>query len=236
MLKDGVAALALVALASASTLIGLACYWRLPLASPPLRDIIVPKGDISIRTHEGAFAIIHCSEDIARELFMGPEYCDYLVSDQSFKILAGIALSLVTVSVILLGNSSWTMQAVIAAIYIVLNILYWIVSLLSPRRLWDFSQRYKCDLVKLHRGEIGNSFPSFTRSLWLAIQATGEIEWIRQTGAAPQTPEWEKWLELARRNSHNPNWDAVAKKNEIMRGAMRPEPLPTQMAASRETV
>jgi hypothetical protein len=57
---------------------------------------LVLEGDIIIRTRDGAFIIVHCSEEIARELFIGPEECDYLVNDQWFKILVGIALSMYT--------------------------------------------------------------------------------------------------------------------------------------------
>jgi hypothetical protein len=239
MLKDGVAALALIAIASASTLIGIASHWRPQLASRPT-DAVVPRGDIIIRTREGAFIIIHCSEEIARELFMGLEECDYLVSDQWFKVLVGISLFLITLSVIFLGNCTWTMQAVIAVIYMVLNVLYWIASLLPQRLLWDLS-RYRCDLVTpenlqaADKVEKDGSNPSFTRSLWFAIQATGEVEWVTVSGAAPRTTAWETWLRLAHANCRNPTWNAVAEKNRLMKEARQISQAPASLPVRRET-
>jgi hypothetical protein len=223
MLQDGVAVLALIAIGFASALIGIACRWKPELSERPT-DVVVPNGDIMIRTRDGAFVIIRCAEEIARELFIGPEKCDYLVSDQWFKVLVGISLSLITISVILLGNCSWTMQAVIAVIYIVLNVLYWIASLLPQRLLWDLS-RYNCDLVTPENLKFadkvieGKPKPSFTQSLWFAIQATRKVEWVTVSGAAPRTTAWETWLKLAHDNSGNPEWDAVGEKDRLMKEA-----------------
>ncbi|KAJ5216700.1 uncharacterized protein N7469_011565 [Penicillium citrinum] len=244
MLNDGVAVLALVAIASASILIGIASHWRPQLAARPT-DAVVPKGDILIRTREGAFVIIQCTEEVARELFMGPEECNYLVSDQLFKVLGGISLSLVTLSVIFLGNCSWTMQAVIAVIYVMLNVFYWIASLLPPSWLWDLS-RYRCEEVtpqhlrnadkpKFDESKEIESKPSFTRSLWFAIQATGEVEWVTVSDAAPRTPEWKTWLELAKINCGNPDWDAVGEKDRLMKKAHHRSEAPASLPLRRET-
>ena len=239
VLNDGVAVLALVAIASSSTLVGIASHWRPRLATRPT-DTKVPKGDIVIRTREGVFVVIKCAEEIARELFMGPEECNYLVSDQWFKVLGGISLSLVTLSVIFLGNCSWTMQAVIAVIYIMLNVFYWVASLLPPSWLWDLS-RYKCvDVTPKYlknADKISEDYskPSFTRSLWYAIQATGEIEWVTVSDAAPRTPEWNTWLGLAKTNCRNPNWDAVGEKDRLMKKAHHRSEAPASLPLRRET-
>ncbi|KAL2004483.1 hypothetical protein VTN00DRAFT_3485 [Thermoascus crustaceus] len=220
MIEDGAAALAIIAMCSASTLIGIASHWRPQLAARPT-DTSVPEGDIVIRTREGAFVIIQCTEEIARELYIGPEECNYLVNDQWFKILVGVGTLLVILSVLLLGNCNWTMQAVIAVIYIILNALYWVASLLPQSCLWDLS-RYECkDVTPAHlkaadkAGKDGLA-PSYTRSLWFAIQATGEIEWVTISGAAPRTTAWETWLKLAHANYSNRNWNAVAEKDRLM--------------------
>lgn len=239
MLNDGTAALALAAIASSSTLVGIASYWKPQLASRPT-DVTVPQGDIIIRTRTGAFVIVHCSEEVARELFMGPEECNYLVSDQWFKVLVGIGLTLVTVSVIFLGNCEWTMQAVIAVEYMVLNVLYWVASLLPQRLLWDLS-RYKCEPIGLHQMEDGDrtredgSTPSYTRSLWFAIQATKEVKWVRDSGTAPSTPAWESWLELAKENCHDPYWDAIAEKNRLMKPSLQNDHPIVSQPIRRET-
>lgn len=220
MIEDGAAVLALIAMCSASTLIGIASHWR-PRLAARLTDIPVPEGDIVIRTREGAFVIIQCTEEIARELYIGPEECNYLVNDQWFKVLIGVGTLLVILSVLFLGNCSWTMQAVIAVIYIILNALYWAASLLPQKWLWDLSRYDWKDVTPGHlKGahETGSDgvAPSYTRSLWYAIQATGEVDWVTISGAAPRTTAWENWLRLAHANCGNRNWNAVAEKDRLM--------------------
>ncbi|RHZ67386.1 uncharacterized protein CDV56_109645 [Aspergillus thermomutatus] len=223
VIKDGVAVLALIAMCSASTLIGIASYWRPQLAARPT-DASVPDGDIVIRTRDGAFIIIQCTEEVARELYIGPEECNYLVNEEWFKVLVGVGTLLIILSVLLLGNCDWIMQAVIAVIYITLNALYWVASLCPQSWLWDLS-RYNCidvtpehlrDAHTVSRGGVG---PSYTRSLWYAIQATGQTEWVTLSGAAPRTIAWETWLKLAQANCGNQHWKAIAEKDRLMREA-----------------
>lgn len=222
-IQDGLAVLALIAMSLASTMIGIAFYWRPQLAARPT-DTSVPEGDIVIRTRKGAFVIIQCSEEIARELYIGPEECNYFVDDQWFKILIGVGMLLVILSVLFLGNSSWTMQAVIAVIYIILNALYWVASLLPQSWLWDLTRYDRKDVTPKHFKAAGKSEksgmpPSYTRSLWHAIQATREVDWVTVSGAAPRTTAWEKWLKLAHANCGDPNWNAVAEKDRLMKEA-----------------
>lgn len=223
LIQDGVAVLALIAMCSASTLIGLACYWRPQLAGRPTESS-VPDGDLVIRTREGAFVVIRCCEEIARELYIGPEECNYLVTDQWCKVLVGIGTLLVILSVLLLGNCSWTMQAVIAVVYIMLNALYWVASLFPPSWLWDLSRYDWVDTTPTHMKNADTTWeadvgPSYTRSLWFAIQATGEIDWVTVSGAAPGTKAWETWLKLAHANCCDGNWDAIAEKDRLMEEA-----------------
>lgn len=227
-IRDGAAVLALVAMSLASTLIGLALHWESDLAARPA-DGPVPEGDVVIRTRDGAFVIIQCSEEIARELYMGPEECNYLVGGQWFTILVGLSMFLVIVSVLLLGNCGWTMQAVITGIYIVLNVLYWATSLLPQNWYWDMS-RYDCvdvtpkHIKSAHEPGPAGERPSYTRSLGYAIQATGEVGWVRISGAAPKTTAWDTWLELARANVGNRDWDAVGEKDRLMRESLSRQP------------
>lgn len=220
--QDGAAALALVAMSAASTLIGIAFHWRPRLAARPT-SAPVPKGPIVIRTRNGAFIIIRCSEEVARELYTGPEECNYLVNDQWFRVLVGLGTLLVITSVLLLGNCNWTMQIAVAGVYIILNALYWLVSLFPRNWLWDLS-RYKCTNVtpaylnaahKPNPGRDDGESPSYTRSLWYAIQATKEVN-LTTSGAAPRTPAWEEWLKLANANCGNQDWNAVAEKDRLM--------------------
>lgn len=222
-IQDGPAVVALIAMPSASTLVGIASHWKPRLATRPSKAL-VPDGDIVIRTRDGAFIIVKCSEEIAREIYMGPEECNFLVGDQWFRRLVGFSMLLVIVSVLLLGNCNWTMQTVVAVIYIVLNGLYWVASLLPRNWLWDLS-RYKCEdvtpghLKDAHRTGRDGQAPSYTRSLWYAIQVTEEVDWVTISGAAPKTSSWEEWLRLAYIHRGDQNWDAVAEKDKLMKQA-----------------
>lgn len=221
MIKDGAAVLALIAMSAASTLIGFASHWSPKLASRPT-DVPVPDGDIIIITRDGAFIVVQCSEEIARELYIGPEECNYLVGDQSFRILVGIGTLLVILSVLFLGNCNWTMQAVIAIIYIILNALYWVVSLFQERYLWDLSRYDWQDvtpkyMLNADSSTEGGSSPSFTRTLWFAIQVTRTIQWATNSDAAPKTAAWKAWLELAEANCGDQDWDAIGEKDRLMR-------------------
>ena len=220
VIHDGAAAVALVAMSCASTLIGIGSHWRPQLAAR-MSEAPVPEGDVVIRTREGAFVIIQCCEEVARELYMGPEECNYLVDDHWSKVLVGFGTLLVIGSVIFLGNCNWTMKVVITGIYIILNTLYWAASLLPREWLWDLS-RYDCkDVTPGHlraadKPKQGDDAPSYTRSLWYAIQATGEVSWVTISGAAPKTTAWKRWLRLAHANCGNRDWDAIGEKDRLM--------------------
>ena len=219
-IHDGAAVFALSAMSVASTLIGIASYWKPRLSSRPGK-VPVPPGDVVIRTESGAFLIVRCSEEIARELYTGAENGDYLVNDQWAKGLLGCSTLLVIASVIFLGNCSWTMQVVIAVIYVTLNALYWVASLLPPKWLWDLS-RYKLKqetpehIKDAHKPYGCENKANFTRSLWYAILATKEVDWITYSNAAPKHPAWNAWLKEAYANRDNENWDAIGVKDELM--------------------
>ncbi|KAJ6065975.1 hypothetical protein N7444_001628 [Penicillium canescens] len=63
--------------------------------------------------------------------------------------------------------------------------------------------------------------PSYTRSLWFAIQATREINWVMVSGAAPKTTAWDTWLKLAHDNCKDAKWDAIGEKNQLMKEEAR---------------
>ena len=60
--------------------------------------------------------------------------------------------------------------------------------------------------------------PSFTRTMWYAIRETKDIGWVRKSGAAPETPEWDRWLKQAGKEAleDNRSWRAVTAKDEIV--------------------
>lgn len=81
------------------------------------------------RTREGAFLLILCNEDVARELYIGTEECVYKVQARRYRTFVALGTFLLMVSVVLLGNCNFTMQVAIGVSYILLNGTFWVSSL-----------------------------------------------------------------------------------------------------------
>lgn len=219
LLHDGVGVIALTAMSLSALFVGLASRWSPRLTMRPT-NAACPPGDVVIRTREGAFVVVECVEEITRELYTGTEYADYWIDDRYFKAFVGIGMVTLIVAVVLMGNASWEMQIATGAVYLFLNIAYWGASLLPPDWFWDLSH-YNVeeitpeDWIGTHEGK-GKDSPSFTQTLWYAVQTTKNIDWVLSSGAAPKTKMWERWLQAAFENRDNPNWDAVGEKNRLM--------------------
>ncbi|PTB65617.1 hypothetical protein BBK36DRAFT_163533 [Trichoderma citrinoviride] len=228
--KDGVAIIAITLISLASTVVGYASSWR-PILMQRRHTNDVPRGDVMIRTREGAFVLVRCSEDVARELYSGTEECEYYVGERAYRVFMALGTILLMVSVVLLGNCTWNSQIFIGGSYIVLNGLYWGLGMLPKTYFWDLS-RYtwrdatgdgqKADITTDPDDE-REGHPSFTRTLWYAIRETQAIGWVERSGAAPGTPQWQQWLNEALENakSGNRKWEAVRRKNEIMTQASK---------------
>lgn len=225
--KDGTAIIAIALMASASSVVGWASWWR-PILMNRSHTNKVPDGDVIIRTREGAFLLIKCTEEVARELYSGTEECEYRVSGQMYRVLMGLGTFLLMASVILLGNCKWNTQIFVSAAYIVLNGLYWTMGLLPKRYFWDLSRYEYKDVTppearnadkETNHADQREGVKSFTRTLWYAIRETKRTAWVRRSGAAPGTPQWQRWLaeaeEAAKRGEKN--WPSVARKDEIMK-------------------
>jgi len=178
--------------------------------------------------------LVRCKEDVARELYTGTEECDYYVKTQQYRILVGLGTFLLMISVVLLGNCNFAMQAAIGASYIILNGLFWAASLVPRNRFWDLSNYEWVDETPndakdahLSQGETLATQPSFTRTMWYAIRETKKIGWIKRSGAAPSTTKWDKWLDMAEYNAAkgNRNWDAVAERERVVGQAESAEQL-----------
>ncbi|KAI1435452.1 hypothetical protein GGR50DRAFT_687034 [Xylaria sp. CBS 124048] len=225
--KDGTAILAVSLMGLASSIVGWASWWS-PILMNRRHTNKVPAGDVIIRTREGGFLLVKCTEEVARELYSGTEECKYYIGGQSYRLLMGLGTFLLMVSVILLGNCKWHSQLFIGSGYIVLNGLYWGMSLLPKHYFWDLS-RY--DIRDVTPPEARNAHEttdpsdpregakSFTRTLWYAIRETKRTAWVSRSGAAPTTPQWQLWLAEAEAaaKAGNSKWASVARKNEIMR-------------------
>ena len=230
--NDGTAIIAVSLVSLASSVVGWASWWR-PLLMNRTNTGKVPDGDVLIRTREGGFLLVKCSEDVARELYAGTEECNYRVGERMYQMLMGTGTLMLMVSVILLGNCKWRSQIFIGVAYIFLNALYWCMSLLPKRYFWDLS-RYDVeditpeDAKSAHKRVEGESdperVPSFTRTLWYAIRETKRTTWVEKNGAAPHTDQWREWLDEAEDEANKiaeegpavKPWPAVTRKNEIM--------------------
>ena len=178
--EDGTAIVAILLISLASSVVGYASYWR-PLLMNRQSTNKVPKGDVVIRTREGAFVLIKCTEEVARELYSGTEECQY-VSTKFYRAFMGIVMVLLMVAVVLLGNCGWESQAFIGASYIFLNGIYWALGLLPYEYFWDLG-RYVCKDItpedakradEITGEDSREGIPSFTRTLWyfLAISCS----------------------------------------------------------------
>lgn len=231
ILKDGTALVALGTISLVSSIVGYASWWQ-PVLMKRIMNSKVPAGDVIIRTREGAFLLVRCDEDVARELYTGTEECQYYVGTQLYRILVGLGTFLLMISVVLLGNCNFNMQAAIGGSYIVLNGTFWAASLIQKNAFWDLSNYEFHDMTpedakhadktqgpaNKHHGHTLEEIPSFTRTMWYAIRETKKIGWVNRGGVAPKTDKWDKWLKLAEENAINGNreWDAVKMREDIV--------------------
>ncbi|EAA28428.1 hypothetical protein GE21DRAFT_9263 [Neurospora crassa] len=217
--NDGAAVTAIVTISLAATVMGYASWWY-PLLMARQANAKVPPGDVVIRTREGAFLVVKCTEEVARELYQGTEECRY-VSTKFHRLFMGIAMVLLMVAVVLLGNCRWSSQALIGGAYVLLNSIYWVCGLLPQRFFWDLSRYTFTDITPadVMSHDPNDEPPNFTRTLWYAIRETKKDAWVDRSGALPGTLQWKKWLEEALKAAKEGNysWDAVGRKDEIMR-------------------
>lgn len=234
--EDGTAILAIVLMSLASSVVCYASLWK-PVLMNRTTSGKVPEGDVVIRTREGAFLLIKCTEEVARELYSGTEECKYVVESDLYRLYMGLGMVLLMVSVVLLGNCGWNSQVLIGGGYICLNGLYWMMGLVEEKRFWDVDRRYTVRDVTKEDSKGAHAFPegkdkwekdrleddeipSFTRTMWYAIRETkGQVAWVKRSGAMPKTKQWKRWLEEAQKMAEKGErgWKAVRRKGEIMR-------------------
>ncbi len=240
-LQDGTAIVAVCTISLASSIVGYASWWQPVLMKRSFKSK-VPAGDVVIRTREGAFLLVRCNEDVARELYTGTEECQYYVGTQMYRILVGMGTFLLMASVVLMGNCEFAMQAAIGLSYIILNGSFWAASLIPKDAFWDLSN-YECKDITppdarnadLPQDDTLEGRPSFTRTVWYAIRETQKIGWITRGGVAPKTDQWDAWLREAEQNAINGNrgWNAVEMR-EAMVGQADSAPHPNPMQATKD--
>jgi hypothetical protein len=215
--EDGAAVVAIAIISITSTLVGAASLWR-PLLTERVYQFDVPPGDIVIRTRNGAFVIVHCTEEVARELYVGAEDCEYKLGARVAQAFVGSGTILLMVGVVLVGNCTFELQLALGAVYIALNGLYWAAALLPSSDNWDLNVRYQWE------EEDVKELSSYTLTLYETIIAASRIRkgvvgdiqtsWVRTSRAAPDTPVWNKWLDqVAGKGNERVTgvvWDPVA--------------------------
>ena len=190
--KDGFALMATVLLSLLSTIIGLGSRWDLILMQRTEKRQ-VPQDHIVIKYPNGAFSIVKCDENIARELYWHPEECNYRFGDTTYRIVSLCGTMMLMFGVICLGNSTLTLQIAFAAAYMVLNAAYWVVAALPQSWHWDLT----CYQVKEEKYQGGEKNRNFTQALWKAIAITGSADWVRNGQVAPVTEAWKEWVNAA---------------------------------------
>ncbi|KAK0617270.1 hypothetical protein B0T14DRAFT_433270 [Immersiella caudata] len=239
---DGVAMAAIFAMGLASSITCYASWWRPLLMHRPTTNK-VPQGDVMIRTREGAFLLIRCQEEVARELYTAREECQY-VETGYHRVYMGVGMVLLMVAVVLLGNCGWNSQVLVGVMYIVLNGVYWVMGLVPARYFWDLSRYEMKDITPedakhadeptLNKAGLlideHEALPSFTRTLWYAIRETRYGAWVERSGALPGTDQWKKWLAEATQAAWKGerDWPAVKRKSEIMKEGMMMMETPTR--------
>ena len=229
--QDGTAILAITLLSVVSSIVGYASFWH-PILMNRKHTNEVPQGDVMIRTREGAFVLVKCTEEVARELYSGTEECQYYVGGRTYRLLMALGTILLMLSVVLLGNCTWNSKVFIGGSYIVLNGLYWGLGMIPRSYFWDLSRYHWEDVTPddakraekiTDSNDQREGHPSFTRTLWFAIRETKLTGWVGRSGAAPGTEQWNKWLAEAEENAMKDErkWPAVERKDFIMKEKLK---------------
>ena len=199
--QDGMALLAVLLLSILSTIIGIGSRWSLELRKRnSTRE--VPVSDVVICYPQGAFMIVKCDEDVARELYWHPERCIYHVGATAYRLISLTATLLLMFAVISLSNAELILQLAFAASYMILNAAYWTAAALPQRWNWDLS-RFHVEPIRFvagrgaHGSKGDGNFENFTPALWTAIAITRSIEWVHNGNIAPRSTAWSQWLEKA---------------------------------------
>ncbi|KAG9237822.1 hypothetical protein BJ875DRAFT_517365 [Amylocarpus encephaloides] len=201
---------------------GTACLALSPVLKKRVFNGTVPEGDVVIRTREGAFVVVKCNEEVARELYTGTEECTYFATTGTFRILVDFGTFLLMCSVVLLRNCDFAMQAGIGGSYIILNGAFWLVSLVSKDRFWDLSiydvkEITPQDALGADQNDekySGNKegLASYTRTMWYAIRETRKTAWVKRSGATPSNTEWEEWLREAEEMAYQTDGDIIGRE------------------------
>ncbi|KAJ6004185.1 hypothetical protein N7499_000255 [Penicillium canescens] len=112
-----------------------------------------------------------------------------------------------------MSNCSWEMQVILGASYLVMNGIYMLCALTpAVSRLWHWNLG-SLNITATSRKQSNN----YTQVLWEAIYATKEIQWALTGKLVPSTDPWKMWLDEAKANCYNPDWDREGARDMWMR-------------------
>ena len=207
-------AVGLLGLGTMSLSTSMACMsaqWRPKLSVRTVKGEVAD-GDVVIRTRAGAFVCVKCTEEVARELYAGTEACEYVFTGRYHQVLLAMSTVLLMAAIIFFSNTGWKVQIAVGLAYIILNLAYWAMALLTePSQMWNMGDRYIVEALE------DRPNANFTQVLWSAIQSTGRIGWIKKTHAAPATKNWDGWLAEAKANCRKKDWDPEGARDRWMK-------------------
>ena len=209
-MNDGMSLLATIILSVLSSLVGIGSRWKLEM--PSRRETRkIPNSDVVIAYNHGAFMVVQCTEEAARQLYWHPEKCHYLVSEQWYRFISLLGTLFLMGAFISLANATVQLQIAWAGCYVFLNAAYWVVAALPARMHWDLSS-YTMTNVEYTGGrrpkeavdkdkkyletdyEHWEENKTFTEALWKVIAITRCKDWARITNVAPNTKNWDLFM------------------------------------------
>lgn len=148
--KDGFALIGTVTLAITSSLVGYASRWRLTYNRPDHSNTKnVPDSDVVIYYPDrGAFRVIRCDEATSR-LYFTPERTESLVGERGYRYLALSGTVALIAGLVCLGNAQPILQLAFAAVYILLNVAYWVACAQSMESHWKHHYDIGKQLIEL---------------------------------------------------------------------------------------
>ena len=202
LVQDGVALTGLLLMSFASSALGYASYWRRTLLGRRASRRAF-SGDIVLHTRWGAFVCVRCEERVARELYWQPEECRYSSSNRTARLSGGVLGGLmVLVAVVLFANcSSWVMQAAIGTSYAILNVAYWLVTVIPEAWSWDL----RC--YDVDQAQEPERHRTFMAAIFAVIKFTRSVDWVRENQLVPKSHAWELWLMEAMNHVDDNEWD-----------------------------
>lgn len=143
VLRDGAAFIALILLATTSTVLCQTSLWKPRRPYETERGNFVPIRYVVIRGLQDAIVIFKCSESIADELFSNSaNIFPYWAQGRMSQALVVPSTILMIVGIIMMSNATWTMQLALGVAYAVLHAVYGIWVMTSKATHWEMKYNF----------------------------------------------------------------------------------------------